>query len=396
MIQDEIQDLWPISENYEYTAELGMALRQRLPALWEEWQTLEQRQRYPAIQARSYEFFQFCEKEHKEPLCELLPELLRQSPDHMQREWEAALQLPAEVTLKEETPPRASLSLPLYAPPLCRDYSEHSTNLWKWTDEAIQTEVRESRAATNEYLRRVHDGDYLYGLRLLSERGGGRLTPETPVTNSTWDTLLAASGAVREGALWAWENRSAALAFAVPGSHHAGRSRACGTCMVHHLALAAEELRYQRGINRIALLDLDAHHGNGSEEIFFSRSDVLTVSVHQKQPFFPGTGLEEMRGSGPGRDCNRNIPVDPDDSWIFAIREATNIVQEFDPDFLLVQFGADAHWRDRASDLRALFDDFAEAGRLVAELDKPLLIELGSSTDQISWTGALRSFLQEF
>ena len=388
-MQEEIDRLWPLSENYEYTAEIGMALRQRFPEIWQEWHSEAIAERYPPVQARSYRFVQFLEKEHPQLLRATLPEIIGYAPEHMQREWEASLAIPENFSLEEETVAFQKIDIPLYAPKICREYNNQSRELWEWTEEALRPSPGEGQVAKREFLLRVHDRDYLDRLQAFANQGGGALTPETIIKNSSWEAILAASGSMREAALDVWRERSRALVFAAPGSHHASRSRACGTCLVNHLALAGEELRYQRGVNRVAILDIDAHHGNGTEEIFLHREDVLTVSVHQAQPFFPGTGYQDMP-----REGTRNISVHPEESWTDATEEAIEAVRLFQPDVLLVQFGGDAHRDDRASDLRASFDDFARAGEMISNLKTPLLVELGSSTNRSSWIGSLRSFVQ--
>lgn len=384
-MKEEIETLWPLSESYEYAAELGLVLRGALPGEWATWDNP-----YALPQASGFAFYKHLEMKDPDLLRSLLPDIISNSPQSMQEEWRASLRPPLRQEKSEELPP-APGNVSLWAPNTSSN--ERAKELWSWTLEAFpEKTLRKSEAADPLLLSRVHSGEYLDGLREASDSGGARLTPETEVPPGSWESMLAVSGAAVDAALFAWHNRSKEFLFALPGSHHAGRNRARGTCLLHHIGIAAERLRREPGVNRLVILDIDAHHGNGSEEIFFDREDVVTVSLHQKNPFFPGTGSSEMRGSGRGRGCNINLTLNPEDSWIHVVEEAVELVRSFAPDMLLVQFGGDAHWKDEASDLGATFDDFRQAGKKVSSLELPMLVELGAATNSFSWVGSLRSF----
>lgn len=386
--------LWPFSEHYEYAAELGLALRMRLPGLWEGWSRKRDLARYPLPQALAFQFLLFLEKEEPETLQALLPDLLREAPERLQQEWEAAQATHKPTTIQEHMPSPPQETLDLYTHPFLSEYNDQSMRIHRWSREVWgPVRVHTPSPASREQLLRVHAGYYLRGISEFANQGGGPLTPETRIEPHTWKTLLLASGAMIEAAELALQ-KGLALAELAPGSHHAGRTRACGTCVVNHLAVAAENALRRPDVQRIAILDIDAHHGNGSEEIFWDRDDVLTVSIHQEPPFFPGTGARRDIGIGRGRDCNRNIPVDQ--GWIEGIEQGVSIVKQYRPDLLLVQFGADAHWADTASDLQASWDDFRSAGEAVSDLQIPTAIELGASTNRDSWVGSLRSFLSPF
>lgn len=388
--KEEVDLLWPLSENYEYVAELGMVIRVQLPLLWEEWWNGERLTRFPLPQALAFQFFLHCEKEYPEELREILPSLIARSPIKLQREWQASL---SEATTPGEdygAPLPESLP-PLFFSPDLISYNEQSERIHRWNEEIWPDPIEAGEEAAERDLQRVHHGSYLRGLADLASRGGGPLTPETLVQEESWHALLLSSGVMIEATRHALQN-GLALAEIIPGSHHAGHAHACGTCLANHLAVAAEWVRGRRGINRVAILDIDAHHGNGTEEIFWSRGDMLTVSVHQEAPFFPGTGSPRDIGAGEGRGANINIETRGRE-WAGAAGEGIGHVARFDPDIIFLQWGSDAHISDGASDLEANWEDFRGVGESLAELRIPLVVELGAGTNPEAWQQALRGFL---
>jgi acetoin utilization deacetylase AcuC-like enzyme len=213
---------------------------------------------------------------------------------------------------------------------------------------------REGRHADEEELALVHDRAYVDSIRELSARGGGIVTWSTPVSEGSWDAALAAAGKTlaATGAVLAGETQ-AAYALVRPPGHHAQPAQADGYCLFSNLALAAEQAR-RSGIERVAVIDWDVHHGNGTQECFYNRDDVLTISLHMRHGAWgeshPQTGAPDEVGRGAGAGFNVNLELPPgtgDAGYLRAMEEiVTPIVDAFEPELVLVACGQDANQFD--------------------------------------------------
>ena len=153
-----------------------------------------------------------------------------------------------------------------------------------------------------------------------------------------------------------------------PPGHHAVRASGMGFCLLNNIALAAQYLLQVGGAQRIAIIDLDLHHGNGTQDIFYDRGDVLYISTHQF-PHYPGTGHFSETGAGEGAGATVNIPFPPssgDRAYAAAMQSVIlPHLERFQPEMLLVSLGFDAHWRDPLGGLLLTVDGY---GALVAGL----------------------------
>lgn len=204
------------------------------------------------------------------------------------------------------------------------------------------------------------------------------------------DTALAAADAVAGGA-------RAAYALCRPPGHHADADSAAGHCFLNNSAIAAQALR--AGHPRVAILDIDVHHGNGTQEIFYERADVLTVSVHADPdafyPFYLGHAHETGRGDGAGANLNLPLPLGSGDaSWLAAIDTALERVRDFAPGALVLALGLDAHENDPLCGLRVTTPCFAQAAARIKALGLPTVIvqEGGYMSDDL--TQNIASFLR--
>ena len=226
----------------------------------------------------------------------------------------------------------------------------------------------EPRRATVDELALVHPRPYLEALRTFCETGGGLLDPDTPASPGSWDTALLAAGAVLAAVdgLSAGD-ASAAFVGARPPGHHALADRAMGFCLVNNVAVAAATLA-ARG-ERVLVVDWDVHHGNGTQAIFWDDPRVLYVSTHQ-WPLYPGTGRVEETGGGRAPGTTINIPLPPGatgDVLLHAFDEVvTPAVDRFDPTWVLVSAGFDAHRADPLAELALSAGDFGVLARRVA------------------------------
>ncbi len=217
-----------------------------------------------------------------------------------------------------------------------------------------------------------------------------------PIGPQTWlsirescNTAIAAADAVLSG-------ERIAYALCRPSGHHARADRASGFCYVNNTAAAAQHLRGR--FNRVAILDVDAHHGDGTQQIFYLRNDVLTISIHADPrnyyPFY--TGYAEEVGHGPGAGFNLNLPLAPGsgaDAMNTAIDSAANRIRSFGADAVVVALGFDAHARDPIGVLKLQSEDFGGVGALVKALGLPTLVvqEGGYAVDAL--TDCLAAFL---
>jgi len=231
---------------------------------------------------------------------------------------------------------------------------------------ASSAEVVEAPAAPVAALERVHDAGYVAALERYCAAGGGQLDADTIVNDCSFEAALRASGAAMAAvdAVLAGEVGSAFTCGRPPG-HHAERATPMGFCIVNHAAVAAAHARAS-GVERVAILDWDAHHGNGTQAIFWTDPSVLYVSLHQF-PFYPGTGSASERGEGTGAGATVNVPLRAGTSqreFLAAFREqAVPALRDFDPGLLLVSAGFDAHAADPLCELGLQADAFATMTR---------------------------------
>ncbi|HJQ28030.1 MAG TPA: histone deacetylase, partial [Rubrobacter sp.] len=218
-------------------------------------------------------------------------------------------------------------------------------------------------------LAAVHDPVYLEHLREMSASGGGYLSLDTAVGPGSWEAASLAS----EAACSAVESSlSGETAFAVarPPGHHAGRDYGMGFCLTNHVAVAAG-YALSRGLERVAILDWDVHHGNGTQDIFYDESRVLYLSSHQS-PFYPGTGKVGEVGEREGLGFTANVPL-PAGSGEDVYAEVftgvfARLLREFGPEVILVSAGFDAHVDDLLGGMALESDSFRRFAALISGL----------------------------
>ncbi len=228
--------------------------------------------------------------------------------------------------------------------------------------------IVQPRLATREEITRVHLGSYLEELAAFTRSGGGDLDPDTYATRASWTSAHLAAGAgltaieelIRTGA-------GVGLVVARPPGHHALPDRAMGFCLLNNIAISAAKLASAG--ERVLIVDWDAHHGNGTQEIFWNDRRVLYVSTHQ-WPLFPGTGRASEVGGPEAIGYTINLPIGlraTGDLAYCAIDEvALEAIETFGPSWVLVSAGFDAHRDDPLTDLGFSSGDFARLARVVA------------------------------
>lgn len=234
--------------------------------------------------------------------------------------------------------------------------------------DAIATEWREGggevvapRRATAEQLSRVHDEAHL---RRIAETAGAsvQLDPDTFTSPDTYEVAHLAAGAAVdavERVLSGPHHR--ALALVRPPGHHAERNRAMGFCLYNNVAVAAAHAR-ALGVPRVAVIDYDVHHGNGTQHIFDEDPSVLYVSTHQ-HPFYPGTGEAHEVGVRDGRGFTVNVPLEVgsqnEDYRVVFTEVVVPVLRAFKPGLVLISAGFDAHERDPLAGMRLTTPAFA-------------------------------------
>jgi acetoin utilization deacetylase AcuC-like enzyme len=226
------------------------------------------------------------------------------------------------------------------------------------------------------------------GAPIIGKAGWFSADTACPIGPHTWDAACAAAACALTAADAATAGKSA-YALVRPPGHHAYPARAGGHCYINNAALAAERLRHA-GATRVAILDIDSHHGNGTQGIFYDRPDILFVSLHGDPagyyPWYVGHAAE--RGAGAGEGANLNLPLPrftPDAPWLAALDTALSAIKTFAPDALVVSLGFDASEHEPLSYLAITADGFARAAERIAALRLPTAIiqEGGYNTDQL-------------
>lgn len=211
----------------------------------------------------------------------------------------------------------------------------------------------------------LHSREYLELVKTKSERGGGYFTKDTAVNEYTYDAALTAAG----GSILAVDRvldktSSNAYVMCRPPGHHAEYNRAFGFCFINNVAVAANNLVQNRGMKHILILDYDAHHGNGTQNAFYSSDKVLYIGMHQDgRTLFPGSGFPHEIGSDKGLGYNVNFSMYPgagDKSYKLAFDEVIDpICAIFKPEFVLVSAGYDGHFEDPLTSLGLTTGGFA-------------------------------------
>lgn len=248
-----------------------------------------------------------------------------------------------------------------------RGHPERPERLQAVLDGAAQVEVSpwlvavEPRAATRHELERVHPAGHLDNMRAVCDGGGGHLDPDTVASSGSWRAAQLAAGACL-GAVEMLQAGAGSAAFCAvrPPGHHATADQAMGFCLLSNVAVAAASLAEQG--ERVVIVDYDAHHGNGTQAIFYDDPRVLYVSLHQ-WPLYPGTGAVREVGEGAGTGTTLNIPVPPHttgDVYLRALDDVVvPVVERFGPTWLIISAGFDAHRADPITDLALSAGDYA-------------------------------------
>jgi len=234
---------------------------------------------------------------------------------------------------------------------------------------AIMSGIRESHLLENnnivlikpkyasiEDLQLVHSREHINRVRVICETEGGLIGEETPVSERSFEVaMLAAGGAIEAARVIVSGEYNSAFALVRPPGHHAGPNYSLGFCIFNNVALAAKYLIERHHLNRILVLDIDAHSGNGTQEIFYDTSSVLYISIHEDPTDFPETGFIWDIGADEGRGYTVNIPLpygSGDPAYWRAFKTIVlPIIEQYRPQIILISAGFDGYYRDNISEL---------------------------------------------
>lgn len=218
--------------------------------------------------------------------------------------------------------------------------------------------VTSAPAATRTDLLRVHDPAYLDRLHAASKAGGGEAGSEAPFGAGSYDIACLSAGLAMQAVADVLAGRHAnAYALSRPPGHHCLPDQGMGFCLLANIPIAIEAARAAHGPLRVAVVDWDVHHGNGTEAVYLDRADTLTISIHQQSCYPPGSGLAANRGQGAGEGCNLNVELIPGmghnsylAAWDLLVAPA---LAGFAPDLIIIASGLDANGFDPLARMQA-------------------------------------------
>lgn len=229
--------------------------------------------------------------------------------------------------------------------------------------------------ASIDVINLVHSKEYIHLVKQESEKlsklTAKLSTGDTVISKHSYQVARKSVGAVTKGVDQIMKGKaSSGFVFSRPPGHHATRDRGMGFCIFNNVAIAAKYLQMNYSINRVLIVDFDVHHGNGTQDIFYSDNTVFYFSIHQ-HPFYPGTGRPSEKGSGEGYGYTLNIDLPKgagDDEFIHGLNQLIPAMDKFKPEFILVSSGFDAHENDLLGQLKYSNNGYIKAANLLSTI----------------------------
>jgi len=215
-------------------------------------------------------------------------------------------------------------------------------------------------------IKKVHSKEYVNFIKNI--KSDIMLDPDTYASKDTYFVALKAVEASINAANFAL-NKKYSFALVRPPGHHACRNRGMGFCIFNNVAIAAEYLIRKNKAKKILILDIDAHHGNGTQEIFYYSNEVFYISFHQ-YPAYPGTGSENEKGAGKGKNFNLNIPLLPytnDEEYLKKLKIFRKVALEYKPDLILISAGYDIYKDDPLTQMNITIKGFRKISEYIKE-----------------------------
>ncbi len=237
----------------------------------------------------------------------------------------------------------------------------------------------EPKKATDEEILMVHTSEYLSKLKKMIELGQGYLSLDTPVNKKNVEAAYYYVGGTITACDLALQGKS--VINTLGGLHHAESNNSSGFCIFNDHAIAIRKLQKEGKIKKAAILDLDVHAGNGTQEIFYNDSSVLEISIHQDPTnFYPGTGFTNQKGAGKGEGFNINIPLPAgtqEKEYLYAIDKALPKINEFGPNLLVVILGADTYKDDPLALIELEKSSYAKIAEKLTRFNKKAILFAG-------------------
>lgn len=257
----------------------------------------------------------------------------------------------------------------------------------------------EPKRASRDDLKLVHESDYIRLVEGYCASGGGLLDlGDTTVSPKSFETALFAVGGALEAVSLVMDERfENAFALVRPPGHHAGPYYAMGFCLFNNIAIAATYLLKEYGLDRVLIVDIDAHHGNATQETFYDTNKVLYISLHQDPTGFPGTGFTDETGNEDGLGYTVNIPFPfgtDDRIYLKAFNHiAVPIVQQYRPQIILVSLGFDGHYTDPVASLSlsalCYLETFSKMLNLASQFCKGRLVAVLEGGYSLNYIGEI-------
>ncbi len=220
-----------------------------------------------------------------------------------------------------------------------------------------------------EKIKKVHSEEYVELIK--NSKSDVMLDPDTYLVKETYKIACKAVAASINAADYAADKKNS-FALVRPPGHHACKHTGMGFCIFNNIAIAAEYLLSTGKTKKILLLDIDCHHGNGTQEIFYARKDVYYISLHQ-YPAYPGTGSADETGVGEGKNYTLNIPLHPrttDNEYIEKLKIFRKVAIDYNPDVILVSAGYDTYIDDPLTSMNITIDGFGKISKYIKETAK--------------------------
>ncbi len=255
--------------------------------------------------------------------------------------------------------------------PLIGDKPKKTIEYLKKKNLLDNIEIFEPKAANYEDLIRVHSKNYVDLVKKLSENGG-ILSHDTPAPKGIYKYATIPTGGSILCGKKLMENYRVMI-NPLGGFHHASKSYSSGFCFFNDIAVAIEYLKEKYALKKFAIIDLDVHHANGTQDIYFADPDVLNISVHQDgSTLYPGTGAIEKIGKEKARGYNINLPLPPgtgNKAYMYAFTETIPIlINQFNPQMIIYQSGVDTHYSDPLADLKTTYQIFYHLAKKIKNL----------------------------
>jgi acetoin utilization protein AcuC len=274
--------------------------------------------------------------------------------------------------------------------PLIGDKPERTMRFFEEKNIFSYAKVFEPKHASKKDLLRVHEASFVQHIKNLSKTGG-ILSLDTPAPLGIYDAAALACG----GSILAAKKLFEGFEYAINtlgGFHHASRNTSSGFCFFNDIAVAIEYVREKYGLNKFLIIDLDAHHANGTQDIYYNNPTVLKISFHQDgRTLYPGTGFIHEIGEGVGKGYTVNMPFLPgtsNESYLYAFEELMPFfVEEFEPQLIIYQSGVDTHHSDPLAQINLTLPIYYEFAKRIKKLSdnncKKLLVLLGGGYNSI-------------